>query len=249
MKKLLLSLLLKLGVYPHIYFTYSPFKVYEFERLTGHLTWTGEEEVLDIGCGAGLQTLLLGKGARRVTGIDVNPDFIEEARWAAAQCASRVNARFLATPLEEAGLEADSLDRVFSICVIEHIPNHEEVLAECLRLLKPGGAIHFSVDNLGTITDPELKRRHSADHAVVRYYEEQELAEMLQSLGFVDVEVETIFRSELARELFERGIREGFNFGRFATPGLSRRLREAEDAASRKEGIFLVAHARKTPVA
>ena len=40
-----------------------------------------------------------------------------------------------------AGFEDDKFDVIYSVCVIEHIPNYEEVLREAFRTLKPGGTL------------------------------------------------------------------------------------------------------------
>ncbi len=120
MRDLIWRLLVALRLYPHIYFTYSPFKILEFEELTGAIAWKGDERILDIGCGIGNHTFLIGRNCGEVVGIDVNPEFVERARWYAslkpckAKCVSwtRPSKRRL----------ADDPRQVFSICVLEHIP-------------------------------------------------------------------------------------------------------------------------------
>lgn len=246
MKRLIWNLLVKMGLYPHIYFSYSPFKIYEFDRLLEGLEWTGGERVLDIGCGQGNQTLLLAKRAGHVTGLDPNPDFVADARRFAGMMGGRVNADFRAVALENAGFDDAVFDLVFSICVIEHIPNHEEVLAESLRVLKPGGRMIFSVDSLEAIDDSALIEAHRQAHGVCRYFRADDLKELLERTGFTDVEVFPIFRSRLARELFEQGIRKGFNFGRLRTWSLTRRfMAEETDPQDPTPGLFLIARATR----
>ncbi len=246
MQSLVWRLLALLRLYPGIHFTYSPFKILEFEELMDGLEWTGRERVLDIGCGIGNHTFLIGRNAGSIVGVDVNPDFIARARWFAGFVTGGDKAEFTSDPVEKAGFADGEFDRIFSICVLEHIPNHAEVLEHCLRSLKPGGEMIFSVDSLTTITDPDLIEKHRKDHWVQRYYTPDELHELLEGMGFVDVEVTPIFRSDVAVELFERGIRRGFNFGRIATVGHTRRLRAAEAAhTGSDDGIFLIARARK----
>ena len=58
-KRMLWKALITSGLWPHVNFSYSPFKVLEFKAMVEDLLWTGDERVLDIGCGEGLQTLLL----------------------------------------------------------------------------------------------------------------------------------------------------------------------------------------------
>ena len=247
MKRLLLRWLIGLGLYPHIYFTYSPFKILEFEALTASLTWTGHERVLDIGCGAGLHTCLIERRCDQIVGIDVEPAHIAEARWLAKRLGPRCRAEFMAAPLQQCRFADASFDRIFSICVIEHIADYESVLADCQRILKPSGEMLFTVDTLETITDPELVAVHRRAHHVQQYFRRDSLRALLAAHGLVVDELRSLFRSPLARELFTRGIRTGFNFGRFATRGLTDRLAQAEAAHPdpAAPGIFLLARCHK----
>ncbi len=246
MKKIFLKTLMMLGLYPHIRFTYSPFKILEFGEMTRRIEFRGDERTLDIGCGDGLHTLLLGEKVGHITGIDVNSSFINDARGYARRYSRKVKADFLDQPLEKIGFPENSFDLIFSICVIEHIDNHEEVLQECLRTLKPGGRIVFTVDTLETITDAALLEKHQNDHHVVRYFRQDNLRVLLAQLGFEVLETQNLFRSELAHRLFTRGIRQGFNFGRFRCVSLARELAAAENQTPPEAPeTFLLAVARK----
>lgn len=242
MKHQLLRALMPFGLYPHINFTYSPFKILEFEAMLPWMPPIGDCTVLDIGCGDGLQTMLVGRRYGRTCGVDVNPRFIAIAREHARAFGKRANLEYYSDPVEHIGFPADTFDLVLSVCVMEHIPNHEEVLAECLRILKPGGRILFSVDTLETITDPTLVESHRQQHHVVRYFRQDSLSELLERTGFTNLQFRTLFRSELAHSLFVEGIQNGFNFGRLRAPRLAERLRQDEAAAPPDApGIFLLA--------
>ncbi len=246
MKHRLLRALMPFGVYPHINFTYSPFKILEYEAMLDWLPPAGSGTALDIGCGDGLHTMLLGRRFARTCGIDVNERFIGIARDHARAYGRRANLEFFAQPLEAIGFAPATFDVVLSVCVLEHIPNHEEVLRECLRIMKPGARIVFSVDTLQTIDDPALVESHRKQHHVVRYFREDTLRELLERTGFVNLEFKPLFRSEMARGLFIEGIREGFNFGRLRAPRLAAELRRAEAAMpAGAPGTFLLARGER----
>lgn len=246
LKHTILRNLIPLGIYPHIGFTYSPFKILEFSALMRQVELKGTERALDIGCGDGLHTLLIGKKVGHVTGIDVNTAFVETARTYADRMQGRAQAEFIDQPLEKIGFPDNHFDVIFSICVIEHIDNYEEVLQECLRTLKPGGRIVFTVDTLENISDPQLISSHSQQHHVVRYFRKDTLSAVLEKTGFTGLHLEHLFRSSLATQLFTRGIQEGFNFGRIRTQFLVRQLEQAESAIPvDRPGLFLLAAASK----
>jgi SAM-dependent methyltransferase len=245
-KHRLLRALMPLGLYPHINFTYSPFKILEYEALLEWLPPAGRGTALDIGCGDGLHTMLFGQRFERTCGVDVNERFVAIARAHARALGGRAKLEFHDQPLERIGFPAETFDVVLSVCVLEHIPNHEEVLRECLRIMKPGARIVFSVDTLETVSDPALLESHRAQHHVVRYFRQDTLGALLGGLGFVNLRFRPLFRSDLARELFTEGITRGFNFGRLRAPRLAARLRAAEAAVpADAPGLFLLACAEK----
>lgn len=245
LKETALRTLMGLGLYPHINYTYSPFKIIEFNALMDRIDFRGDETALDIGCGDGLHTMLIGERVGHVIGIDVNEDFVARARRYGKQYSRKASTEFIAQPLEKIGFPDARFDLIFSICVIEHIENHQEVLRECRRILKPGGRIVFTVDTLEQIDDPTLIERHTALHHVYRYFRTDTLGALLEEVGFVDVRFEQLFRSPLAKELFIQGIHEGFNFGRFKAPRLARELQAEEDKVPvDAPGMFLLADAR-----
>jgi tRNA (mo5U34)-methyltransferase len=52
-------------------------------------------EVLDIGCNAGYYSLELARRGARVTGVEVEPLYLAQARWAAGQCGLDDRVRFV----------------------------------------------------------------------------------------------------------------------------------------------------------
>jgi SAM-dependent methyltransferase len=96
--------------------------------------------VLDLGCGEGYGSNLLAEVSENVTGVDLSPEAIEHARTRYP----RANLSFLVGDCRRTRLPEHQFDLVVSFEMIEHIAEHEELLREVQRLLKPGGVFLVS---------------------------------------------------------------------------------------------------------
>ena len=248
LKQCVFNTLLHSRTYPHIYFSANPFKIHEFRELMKEVKLVPSDVVLDIGCGVGLQTVLVGKRCKKIVGIDVNPNVIARAQSDQAHVLGRINCEFRCTTIEDAHFADNMFDKIMSFCVIEHIPDYMRVLRECYRTLKPGGCLVVSLDSLATIDDEALKRKHTEDQAVRHYFQPDAIRRDLDAIGFKDVSVAPLFCSAFARDLFMKGIRNQFRFRYMEAIRLSREIEKAERHAEQRErGIFLIARATKMP--
>ena len=99
------------------------------------------ETVLDLGSGGGIDAIIAARlvgSAGYVYGLDMTPDMVALARENAVQAACP-NVEFLEGTIEDIPLPDESLDVVISNCVINFCENKRAVMAEALRVLKPGG--------------------------------------------------------------------------------------------------------------
>jgi arsenite methyltransferase len=104
------------------------------------------ERVLDLGCGAGTDSLVAAQmvGPKgRVTGIDMTPEMLAKAR-ASAEAMGMANADFVAGEAEKLPFPDATFDVVISNGVIDLIPDKGAVFSELYRVLVPGGRIQIA---------------------------------------------------------------------------------------------------------
>jgi SAM-dependent methyltransferase len=104
------------------------------------------QTVLDLGSGAGLDSLLAARRAGpsgKVVGVDLCPAMVEKARRNASLLGLN-NAEFLLAGIERLPLPEGSVDVVISNGVFNLCPDKPGVLAEAFRVLRPGGRLHMA---------------------------------------------------------------------------------------------------------
>ncbi|WP_189258431.1 class I SAM-dependent methyltransferase [Lentzea flava] len=141
-------------------------------HLIGHCA---DAVVLEAGCGEGYGAQLIRTVARRVIALDY--DELTSHHVARAYPQLDVLRGNLATlPLRDA-----SVDVVANLQVIEHLWDQEGFLAECRRVLRPGGTLIVTTPNRLTFSpgqDKPLNPFHTRELAP------SELDEMLREAGF-----------------------------------------------------------------
>jgi len=118
------------------------------------------EHVLDLGSGAGTDSLVAGLmvgPAGSVTGIDMTPEMSEKAR-AGAVALGLDHVTFVEGEVEELPFEDGRFDVVISNGVIDLIPDKETVFASIYRVLRPGGRMQFADVTIQQPVSEEGKR-------------------------------------------------------------------------------------------
>lgn len=111
-----------------------------------HAALQAGETVLDLGCGAGIDTLLaafaVGPSGRAI-GLDMTPAMVDRARGNAA-AAGLAQVEIREGMIEDIPLPDESVDVVVSNGVLNLSMRKSRVLAETMRVLRPGGRVALS---------------------------------------------------------------------------------------------------------
>jgi SAM-dependent methyltransferase len=107
------------------------------------LDLSGCRRILEIGCGVGAQMRILLRRwpQAEITGIDRSAGQIAKAREVLADALAGGRAALHEGPAEHLPFASGTFDAVCVFWVFEHLPNPKPVLAEALRVLRPGGRI------------------------------------------------------------------------------------------------------------
>src|SRR5262245_8345029 len=101
--------------------------------------------VLDVGCGAGIDLARFARGGADVTGVDLAASAVDLARTNFAR--QGLHGRFEVADAEQLPHPDKAFDLVYGHGVVQYTPSPGRMLAECRRVLKPGGEAIFQVYN------------------------------------------------------------------------------------------------------
>jgi len=110
-----------------------------FAELVEHLPVRCGQDILDIGTGSGFFPFLLCEHGHHVTGIDITPSMIAEAKQLADKLHSK--AQFLVMDAENLDFPDESFDVILSRNLTWTLPNPRRAYQEWNRVLRPGGIL------------------------------------------------------------------------------------------------------------
>jgi SAM-dependent methyltransferase len=147
---------------------------------------------IDLGSGAGFDCFLAARqvgDTGRVIGVDMTHEMLKKARDNAARIGAG-NVEFRLGELEHLPVADNTADVVISNCVINLVPDKEQVFREAYRVLKPGGRLAVSdIINIAPLpaelrSDPAL-----LCGCVAGAVSAERVENWLASAGFVDIRV------------------------------------------------------------
>ena len=152
-------------------------------------------DVLEAGCGEGYGADLIADVARRVIGLDYDESAVAhvKARYPRVEM---LHGNLAALPLPDA-----AVDVVVNFQVIEHLWDQGQFVAECLRVLRPGGVLLMSTPNRITFSpgrDTPINPFHT------RELNAAELTELLTGEGFLVESMPGVFHGTGLAELDAR---------------------------------------------
>lgn len=122
------------------------------------------EAVLDIGCGAGVDSLLAAMmvgPSGKVVGVDIVSEMLQRAEENLKRTNLK-NVTFKKSSGEQLPFEDDSFDVLISNGVVNLIPDKTAALKEAMRILKPGGRLMIADQVMVGHLQKDIKARLSS---------------------------------------------------------------------------------------
>ncbi len=145
--------------------------------------------VVDLACGEGYGSAVLGRTAASVVGVDANPEAFEHARLKY----SGANLRFERDMIET---WTGDVDCVVFLQTIEHVQDPDSVLARLAAMIGPDGVAYVSTPNVLTLAPQGQERSGNPWH--VREYRPPEFA-ALCARHFARVDLLGLFHARKLR--------------------------------------------------
>lgn len=169
------------------------------------LDWYGinyAKQILDVGCGPGfvIEKILELNNDAFVTGIDLNADFIEQAKHLLSDKKDRIN--LFARNALNTEFSNDSFDFAYARIIFQHLSEPVQLAKELWRILKPEGKIVIlDVDeDIQGFNDPKLPFEDEMEQRSKKYRESftsnrkigRNLPRILKQAGFKHINFDVI---------------------------------------------------------
>ena len=127
-----------------------PLRRGEVEASVRYLHQVAQGRLLDVGCGSGEWLLSMRELGWRVEGLDFDENAVRVAR--------QMGMDVTLGALEDQHYPDDSFDAVTLNHVIEHVPDPNQTMRECARILKKGGRLALGTPNSSSLSHQLFKQ-------------------------------------------------------------------------------------------
>ena len=208
----------------------------EFGLIIRWLSLGPQDRICDIGCGDGYWTSRLAGANRRVFGVDINPKVLTRARSYYGQCAD-----FVLASAESLPFKSSTMDRLVSMCAMEHFTDDGRALREMCRILRPKGKLGMSLDSLSLPSIPAaFKARHARWYTVNRLYTHTSVKPLLERTGFGLLTFRYVATSRVSGWLIRSQLERGWNLN-YLAPVTLPVFRLADAISEKTDAGFIVA--------
>lgn len=121
-----------------------------FERGLEAVGAPADAEWLDVGCGPAFHSIRLARHGYRVKGLDLSEQVLETARHNIAEAGLSDRIEVSAGNLLELPMDDREVEYILCWGVLMHVPDVEAAVGELARVLRPGGRIMVSENNLSS---------------------------------------------------------------------------------------------------
>ena len=163
------------------------------DALARHAKINESTHVLDLCCGLGgpARYLAYHHGCR-VTGVDMNTDRLAGAVRLTERTKLQDRVLFHHANALQTGLADETFDVIVSQEAFCHIPDKKTLIAECVRLLKPGGRIVYTDILARNSMTNEIRSRLESEMAFSELSTLEQYCHLLEEKGCQVVEVEDL---------------------------------------------------------
>ena len=180
------------------------------KEIRGQLPEGKKLRILDVGCGAGFFSILLAKEGYQVTGIDLTPDMIKNARLLAEE--EKVSCEFQVMDAENPEFQEETFDVVISRNLTWTLPHVQHAYQEWIRVLKKGGILlnfdaNYGITDFSNVADlPENHAHNILGDDMMRECEEIKRQLPISSYSRPAWDLETLGALELKEFKLDLGI-------------------------------------------
>ncbi len=163
-------------------------KLHHLLRLVHFDEWRGRD-VLDLGCGAGVEVVRFARAGARTTGVDLSTQAVVLTRQYLAQ--QHLEARLTIADGEALPFGPATFDFVYAHGVVQYTSGDRRLIAEVRRVLRPGGLAMFQAYNrvswLNALSRVMKVPLEHEDAPVLRRYSIAELRTLLADFAAVEI--------------------------------------------------------------